>query len=538
MCTTRSARAARCLLLTLAIAAATAAPRAQAPPDADADGLSDEWELQFGLNPARSYGDDGAAGDPDRDGLTNLDELRLGTHPRGSFRSTFAEGATGSFFDLRLALFNPSATSPARVLLRFFTGSGAVHAHFRLLPPLSRSTIEPETLPGLGAVTVATEIESDVRVVADRTMLWDAGHYGAHAESGSPSPSTVWYFAEGATHSGFSLFYCVQNPGSTAADLEVSYLLPAGTPVRKRYSVAARSRLTILVNDEDVRLAATNVSAVFVSDLPLVVERAMYLSRHGGRLFEAGTASAGMTAPSLEWFLAEGATGDLFDLFVLIANPGDEAAAVTITYLLPDGSSVVRARQIAPESRYTVWVDGEDPRLASTAVSTVVRSTNGVPILVGRAMWWPGPFPTWTEAHVAAGVTRPATRWALAEGESGGPDATTTYIVAANLSDWAATVRVTLLFEEGGQASRQFSMAARSRLTVEAGASFPESAGRRFAALVESVGPTPAALVVERPMYMSPGGALWTAGTDAAGSPVVDAELADLKEAWQKPLRW
>jgi hypothetical protein len=284
--------------------------------------------------------------------------------------------------------------------------------------------------------------------------------------------------------------------------------------------VAARSRLTILVNDEDPRLAATNVSAIFVSDLPLVVERAMYLSRPGGRLFEAGTASAGMTAPSLEWFLAEGATGDLFDLFVLIANPGDEPAAVTITYLLPDGSSVLRTRQIAPESRYTIWVDGEDPRLAATAVSTVVRSTNGVPILVERAMWWPGPFPTWTEAHVAAGVTRVATRWALAEGEAGGPDATTTYIVAANVSDAAATVRVTVFFEDGGQASRHFGMAARSRLTVDVGTSFPESAGRRFAALVESVGPTPVNLVVERPMYMSPSSAMWTAGTNAAGTPL------------------
>ena len=34
------------------------------------------------------------------------------------------------------------------------------------------------------------------------------------------------------------------------------------------------------------------------------------------------------------------------------------------------------------------------------------------------------------------------------------------------------------------------------------------------------------------------GSRLQIAGTDAAGSPVVDAELADLKEAWQKPLRW
>jgi len=34
------------------------------------------------------------------------------------------------------------------------------------------------------------------------------------------------------------------------------------------------------------------------------------------------------------------------------------------------------------------------------------------------------------------------------------------------------------------------------------------------------------------------GSRLQIAGTDAAGTLVIDAELADLKETWQKPLRW
>ena len=40
-----------------------------------------------------------------------------------------------------------------------------------------------------------------------------------------------------------------------------------------------------------------------------------------GRLSTPGHESAGVTTPSTQWFLAEGATGDFFDLFVLIANP-------------------------------------------------------------------------------------------------------------------------------------------------------------------------------------------------------------------------
>jgi hypothetical protein len=53
-----------------------------APADADADGLPDEWERRFGLNPASSAGDDGPDGDPDGDGANNRAEYIAGTHPQ------------------------------------------------------------------------------------------------------------------------------------------------------------------------------------------------------------------------------------------------------------------------------------------------------------------------------------------------------------------------------------------------------------------------------------------------------------------------
>lgn len=49
--------------------------------DVDGDGLPNEWELEFGLNPGSAEGDDGAAGDPDRDNLSNAAEFMLGTDP-------------------------------------------------------------------------------------------------------------------------------------------------------------------------------------------------------------------------------------------------------------------------------------------------------------------------------------------------------------------------------------------------------------------------------------------------------------------------
>ena len=87
---------------------------------------------------------------------------------------------------------------------------------------------------------------------------------------------------------------------------------------------------------------------------------------------------------------------------------------------------LTKAYTVAPESRRTIYVDDESfpglgQALANAALSCAITSTNGVPIVVERSMWFPGPAVTptfWTEAHNSAGATSTATRWVLADGES------------------------------------------------------------------------------------------------------------------------
>jgi hypothetical protein len=309
------------------------------------------------------------------------------------------------------------------------------------------------------------------------------------------------------------LFYLIENPNEQTVNAHVKYLLPSGRPVEKDYSVAPRCRSNIWVDVDDPRLANTDVSAVITTDLPAIVERAMYLSAPGRR-FNAGHESAGVRAPATEWFLAEGATGEFFDLFVLVANPGETTAEVTATFLLPDGASIQQQHQVGPESRYNLWVDTLDPRLADTAVSTIITSTNGVPLVVERAMWWPGPAAsTWAEAHSSAGLTSTGRKWALAEGEVGGSRGVETYILIANRGT-ADTARVTLYYEDGTNESRDFPVAATSRTNVAVALEFPNSAGKCFGAIVEALGPSPQ-IAVERAIYSNAGGAIWAAGADA-----------------------
>ena len=439
--------------------------------------------------------------------------------PSTIYRRYFAEGAATASFDTWFALANPGAMT-ANVHLRFLRNDGVVATYDLHLPPMSRRTLDAGEVPGLApAPGFATVVESDVAIVADRTMTWPGLGNGAHAEASIPNPSATWYLAEGATFGGFKLYYTIANPNAVDVPVEITYLRPAGrAPVVKTYLVGANSRMTVFVNVEDPSLAATNVSAVIKSldpASPIIVERSMYLSLPGQAL-GAGHNSAGVPAPAAKWFLAEGATGALFDLYVLIANPGPADAAVKASYLLPDGSVIERTYPVAANSRATVWVNGEDPRLAFTSVSTTVESTNQVPIVVERAMWWPRG--NWSEAHASSGTTDAGTAWALAEGEQGGANGIDTYILVANTSTFAGTVRVTLLMEDGSAPWVTLSMPPTSRTTLNAAAAFGSLVeGRRFGAIVESL-PTDgrtAAIVVERAMYWNPKGLHWAAGTDA-----------------------
>lgn len=441
------------------------------------------------------------------------------------YRRYFAEGATGGLlgFEAGIALFNPDAGDTANVVMRFQKGDGTEVPHALSVPPYARRTVDPATLDGLAAAEFSTTIESDIPIVADRTMVWGGG-YGSHAETGILAPSTEWYLAEGATHSGFDLFYLVQNPGAGVARLEVTYLLPAPAPaVVKTYDIEARSRFNIWVDLEDERLAATDVSAIIRSDGPVIVERAMYRNAPG-QLFGAGHNSAAIAAPATDWFFAEGATGDYFDEFVLIANPGATEASIAVRFLLPDGTTIAKSIAVAARSRANLWVDLEDPRLRDSAVSVALTSTNAVPVIAERAMWWPGPSPaTWAEAHNAFGTTATGTVWALAEGAQGGDRHEQTYVLIANASSFVGRARVTLFFEDGGTpAVGVFDLLANSRFNVDPQAAFPEAfpAGshRRFATLVESLGATPAQVVVERSMYSDAGQAVWAAGTDAVAA--------------------
>jgi type 1 glutamine amidotransferase len=487
--------------------------------DGDADGLDDRWEFKWGVRDYSATGDNGADGDPDGDGQTNAQEQAAGTHPRGYSQRYLAEGATSEFFDTKINVLNPNPIYASRVQLRYQIDSGRVVIDEVTLGPRARRTLTPP--PGS---FFSTLLVSDQAVVADRTMTWSGGtHYGSHAESALTAPAADWYFAEGSTHHDLDVFFLIQNPSDQPAEVDARFLRHlTGPPVSRHYTVGPHQRLTIQA-DYIPGLEAVDLAAEFHSTngTAIIVERAMYISRPG-ELWSGGTAGTGATALGTNWFLAEGATGTFFKTYVLIANPNTSAARLTVTFLLPFGQvPVVRQYDVAPLDRISIPVEDVDPSLAGTSVSITIASTNGVPVVAERTMWWPGA--AWYEGHSTLATNTTGTAWAVADGLTGGPDNARTYLLVASGGGTSVdSLRVILCRDAGPPIERIFpdALTPNGRLTLDIGVAFPEIVGERVGFILESMGQssggavTPMPIVVERAMYNDAAGVFWAAGSN------------------------
>ncbi len=161
------------------------------------------------------------------------------------------------------------------------------------VPPLTRRTIDVKTVPGMAlAPSFSTILESDVEVVADRTMSWDAAGYGSHAETvdQGTGPDLVSRRRRDAERAPALLRdrEPEPGPGRCHGDLPAACAEPADSTIVYP-AIPAYTRKTIYVNGEDPRLVSGDVSGVVTSTAggPIIVERAMYLNNENTQ-FNAG----------------------------------------------------------------------------------------------------------------------------------------------------------------------------------------------------------------------------------------------------------
>jgi hypothetical protein len=429
---------------------------------------------------------------------------------RTTLTYSLAEGATGTFFDLDVLVANPTAT-PAPIVARFLREQAPPITQTLTVNPMSRVTIHVDTIPGLEGTSPSTIIESTngVPLVVERTMFWDAEHYGAHGGTAVDGPRTRWLFAEGSQGTFFSTFVLLANSGTTPATVNMTFLREGVGPVTLPFTVAPASRLTVSAANHP-ELVNQSFSIVVDSTVPIIAERAMYFGT--ARFWDGGHASAGVPEASRNWSLAEGATGPFFETFILVGNPNTTPANISMTFLTDAGQALTRPFTIAANGRLTVNIETVDPSLANAAVSTTVSSD--VPVIAERAMYWPGSFTEWYEAHNSFGSSTVGTRWGLAEGRVGLAEGFETYILLVNSSTTTpAQVRITFLRENGTTVVKTYTVNPTTRFNVQVATMVPELSNEIFGALIEVTNGV--GIAVERAMYSNALGQVWSAGTNA-----------------------
>jgi ligand-binding sensor domain-containing protein len=463
--------------------------------DFDEDGLTNLWEVQFGLDPASASGDDGADGDPDGDGDTNAEELAAGTHPRGTFVRYFADGGASNTESTRLDLFNAGAVG-ARALVHLTPDAGERVREYRNMPARSRATIDT-AVPG-SAVSggFSVVIESDRPIVAERTITRLAPHT-TRGDSGTVAART-WFAT--AAPAGAALQYVLFNPGDTAADVDVFYL-PAGSPlVTRRHVVAAGGRRVIDVGTDG---PAGEAAAAMSSSTPIVLDA---VAKGAG-----GTVAVGsLASPALAYlqYLAAIRTGPLLTARLDVLNPTASAATVTLFYVIDGG--VVRAEHaVGSFGHVSINPANDDPLLADGSFGVV--ATSSTPFVLTGSAWWPGSEAAdWYAAGATTAAAAPARIWALGGGIVGGGLNGETEIDVLNVTQRAGSVQVRLVFDDGTESVRLFGLPAATGVMIDVASAFPEAAWRPFSALIESLGDAaqpPPDIVVEHTTFTSPDGA-------------------------------
>ncbi len=159
------------------------------------------------------------------------------------------------------------------------------------------------------------------------------------------------------------------------------------------------------------------------------------------------------------WLLAEGATGS-FRTRLALANPGTDAAEITVRFLPQGGTPIVQQFSVPGQSRKTVVVN-DIAGLQDLPVSAEVTTQRGG-VLVERTVTWGGPE-MMDSAHTGKAVDSAKTAWYFAEGDTGVFD---TYLALANAGSADANATVTFFLASGQTVQASYVVPANGRQSI------------------------------------------------------------------------
>ena len=178
------------------------------------------------------------------------------------------------------------------------------------------------------------------RLVVGRLQTFDgtAGRRGVSVGLGAAAPGPTWYFPEGFVAEGLNERFLLYNPGPVEAQVELALALDSGEAEPLRLTIPRESRLTVVAGEES-RIPKGVPHAVTVRSVEgpdVVVERAIDGAAPSARTGLSITLGARL--PATRWLTAAGAADENTDQWIVVQNPGDRAARVSLT-LLAEGSA-------------------------------------------------------------------------------------------------------------------------------------------------------------------------------------------------------
>ena len=327
----------------------------------------------------------------------------------------FAEGTCRPDFDPYICVLNPGGTD-AKVRITYMKGDGTTKSQDVTIAANSRFAVKVKDTLGEGndsAHDFSAKIEctNGQMIVAERPMYFNyKGIWtGGSDVIGATSPAKTYYFAEGTTRPGFEPYLCIQNPGSSPANVTITYMMNGDrTEVTDQVTVAARSRAT--VNPRDKLGTGDPVSHDFstkvTSDQPIVSERPMYFDYMGGYDYNwtGGSDAMGATSLASTFYFAEGTCRPGFVPYFCIQNPGNTTANVTLTYMKGDGTTATDQVTVMPKSRLTTSPINKLGTGNDAAHDFSTKVTSDRPIVAERPMYF-NYNGVWTGGHDVMGFT-------------------------------------------------------------------------------------------------------------------------------------
>lgn len=272
--------------------------------------------------------------------LTAAGELGETVTPCASNAATswfFAEGVTTKDATEVVSLFNPFPED-AVVDMVFTTEEGQV----------TPQALTGLSVPGRGltavnlgdhvqrreAVSTSITVRTG-RLVAARLQTFDGSQArkGMAVTLGAPGPGDVWYFPQGFIAEGLTERFQVFNPHPDEARVKLELSLDQGAAEPIELTIAPESRVTLNAGDEAriPKSVAHSVIVRSVNGVTVVAERTtegVSPSPHAGV-----SITLGARLPSLRAMVAAGQVDDSTDEWMVVQNPGDRPAAVTVTVL-------------------------------------------------------------------------------------------------------------------------------------------------------------------------------------------------------------